>query len=433
MERNRLENIQLVEKSISKFWKKVRIQDYHPGYVKYYLGHYPSRKVYIPGEKDWQLLEEYGKNGVEIINLWEWYDFSGLEGKGTFNPRDEKGLRNFIKIAHQNGLKVVPYVSASYFDIRDPNYNSEWSRNIGRLDQLYYRLDHYCPGSFSWRNFFLEKIRILLDDYGFDGIFNDSGFCYKERGCKNKNHPCSEKELIFLWEDFLGEIHSLVKKYSGINVLHYFGDEEPPFEKYWDYQVLGETIEQLKPSFQKTKSYRPYIIRYPDWSRLITNKEFVPDLLKVPQTENLLYAGSIPYLQFPWTEGGNWGEEEDLFTIPGVEWMGNEDHWTKWLKELIKAGIHPPNNTSIPNKKYWYQLLKIYKEMTKENSLVYFEVKESTFFNKTLPESIVGTIFVNEEIYLVLSNLGEDDFSLTLSFPFCDLLSGKVLRETSVE
>lgn len=438
--RKRLENLREVYQSIKEknCLHIQRIYDYKPGIVRYTYGHYPSRKPYISTEEDFSLLEEYSQNGVELIILWNWQDFTGFFGKGIFEPVEEKGVKKFVDFAHKKGLKVLLYCSSSFLDIRDPNYNEKWIREIGRLDEAYYRLERCCPGSPSWRNYFLENIKRLMGEYGFDGIYNDSGFAWINRGCANREGEHihifpgePEKDLTILWEDFLGEIYTLIKKENGIVILHLHGDEKIPCRKFYDYQLLGEGIRNLRASFQKTKNYPFYIVRYPCWITLIGERKgnlIIPDLSKVSRIENIIYGGAFSYLQFPWLDGGTWGENEDIFSIPGVEWLTG---WTEWIKGQMKVRIRSAAGTSkITNKKRWYKMLKIYKKVTKEGTVAFLEVKgENKFFKEKIPEDVIVSIFVNENIYISITNFLERNVILPLNRTFQNILNNEIIKE----
>jgi len=436
-EKRRLENLRLVWRSIDvdQCLKVIHVRDYPQGFVHYAYGHYPSRQPYTPDEKDWQLLKECGKNGVDAVILWGWHDFAGIEGKGVLTAREPEGLKKFVQVAHKNGLKVLPYTSTSWCDVRDGVYRPEWGRGF-RLDEMYYRLERCCPGAPSWRTFYLGKVECLFEKFGIDGVYNDSGFAVGG-GCQNeaKGHihlSEDEKGFASLCEDFQQELYTLVKRHHGLLVFFYNADQMPPFRKFWDYLLVGEGIRDLRISTEKTKHYPLYVLRYPDWSRLITDKadpRWAPDLSRVDEIENLMYACTIPYMQFTASWGGFHGEAEDVFTIPGVEWLGEEDGWTRWhnrLQELKEKGLKPP----ALDKERWYKLLGIYKQMTKDGSVAFMEVKgKNDFLSAPLTEKMVASIFVNEDIYFALSNLGFSASTILLKTPCENLLTGETVED----
>ena len=437
-ERRRLNNLRLVWGAINadQCLKVVRVRNYAQGFVHYQYGRYPSREAYTPDEKDWQLLREYAGNGVDGLILWSWSDFAGIEGKGILTAREPEGLKRFVQVAHENGLKVLPYTSTSWFDVRDPVYRAEWGRGY-RLDEMYYRLERCCPGAPSWRTFFLEKVEGLFEEFGIDGVYNDSGFALWQGGCKSEesghvhlNTGEDKKGLAFLCEDFQEALYALVKRHNGMLVFFYEVDRMP-FGKFWDYLLVGEGVRDLRSSIERTKHYPLYVLRYPDWSRLVTDEsdpKWVPDMSRVPEIEDLMYACTIPYMQFAASWGGVGGmfEQED---IPGVEWLGEEeDGWTRWgkrLKDLKEKGLKPP----ALDRTRWVQLLGIYKRMTREGSVVFMEAKgKNGFLSAPLSEKVVASFFVNEELYLVLSNLGLEACTIPLRSPWQDVLTGEMVE-----
>ena len=420
-----------------------KIYNYQPGFLRYTYGHYPSKVPYTPTKEDFSLLEEYGEKGVDIIILWNWSDFIGYFGKGILEPVSSEGIKSFVNYAHSQGIKVLPYTSPSFIDIKDPNFNKNWVRKIGRLDECYYRLEYACPGCSEWRKFFLNRIENLIERYCFDGIYLDSGFGYPEKGCRNKkgNHihlfPEKPKEdLLLLYEDFLGEIYHLVKTKNGIVGLFIASDWSIPFStKYWDYQLIGEGIKGLKRSFQKTKFYSPYVVRYPCWVSLIGKKQkdcIIPELSNVSYFENQIYGGAFAYMEFPWLEGGTWGEDEDIFSLPRVGWKSG---WTEWIKGQMKVGIKSAAGTEkITNKDKWYKMIKVYKEITKEGTTTFLEVKgKNKFFKNNISKNVIVSIFVNENIYISITNFSDRKVILYPNGTFQDILNTKIVKEISLK
>ncbi len=417
--------------------KKNRIYNYAPGHTRYQFGHYPTRRPYYPTEKDWKLLDLYAEKGLGVVHVWWWNDICGFFGKGVYESLNEKGLRKFIDECHRRSLKVIPYVSPGYLDVRNPVYQEEWSRGVGHLVEVYYDLDMLCPGSPGWRMYFFNTIDRLMDDYGFDGLYWDGGLGLKRPGCSNPNSDNhihfieispeekgnvnhladavkgrTNKSFAALWNDFICEIYVRVKKRNGLIVAHIGSDVESPFEdKCWDYQLLGEGVPDILTSIEKTKMYEPYVLRFNDWSHLITNwkdRDFTPRLELLPKTENLSFAATIPYLQFPWLEDGCYGEEENLFNIPGVSWKKGYDNWTEWIKAQKKAGFPPLMGASfIAGRERYFRYLDVYKQMVKENTVAYLEVKETKKKRFPLTEGKrIVSVFVNNFLWVAIGNLG---------------------------
>ena len=68
--------------------------------------------------------------------------------------------------------------------------------------------------------------------------------------------------------------------------------------------------------------------------------------------------------------------------------------------------------------------MKLYKPMVKENSVAYIELKESEYILSPIPERVCVSMFVNEEEYLVVSNLGDEAYTLSLADEWTDRVSG---------
>lgn len=416
-----------------------RIYDYEPGHVRYQFGHYPSRKPYHPTEMDWKLLDIYCENGLGVVHVWWWSDMSGFFGKGVFEPINEPGLRQFIDECHRRKLKVIPYVSPGYMDINSPTYRPEWSRGIGHLREVFYDLDMLCPGSPGVRANFFSTIDRLMDDYGFDGLYCDGGVGLHKVGCVNQNHdnhihfldiPSEKKAdvsslddktrdkvhgaFVDLWNEFFSEIYSHVKKRGGLVVAHVGADDSPPFsEKCWDYHLIGECVNDALASVDKTKLFDPYVLRFNDWSQLITNRSqgsLTPNLELVPKIEHLSMAASIPYLQFPWLEDGCYGENEDIFNLSGIPWKKERDHWIEWMKEQQKVGLPPIMGASFAaGRDRYLRYLRIYRQMTEENTIAYLEIKakKENRFPVTEAERCVS-VFVNNSLWVAIGWLGTE-------------------------
>lgn len=415
-------------------FKRYRLGVYEPGHVRYQFGHYPSSKPYYPTEEDWKLLDLYAQAGVGVVHIWNWEDKCGYFGKGVFDPIHEKGLRRFIGECHRRRLKVIPYISPGYLDVRSPSYRAEWSRGVGHLVEVFYDLDILCPGSPGWRQYFMRNIEQLMDNYGFDGFYWDGGLTLKRAGCVNPHgdghthfveydpqatgaldHLGDQVDGVYdwyadLWGDFLSEIYARVKSRGGMIVAHVGSDFASPFkDRCWDYMLLGEGVGDVLASMEKTKAYDPYVIRFVDWSRLITdwkNKDLTPKLELVPALEHLFMAAFIPYLQFPWLEGGCYGEAEDVFSLPGVTWKKERDHWIEWMKALNKAGA---SAGFAGGRDRWLKYLALYKSMTANNTVAYLEVKgeREDVFPVTLGRRRVS-VLINDFLWVAIGNLEKE-------------------------
>jgi hypothetical protein len=420
--------------------KRVRIFNYEQGHVRYQLGHYPCSVPYEPNEDDWRLLDIYAKNGLRIVHVWCWSEWLNLFGKGAHLPLNEKGLRRFIDECHRRDLKAIPYISPGFLDPQDPFYKDEWSSYTPPLHETYFNLQRMCPGSLGWRKHFFGAVDRLLGDYGFDGLYWDTGFSI---GCSNPNadnHIHFEEHSPYkgteagidhakearyiesmscqgtwdLWNEFLCEIYAKVKKKDGIVVAHIGTDRESPFkDKPWDYLLLGECVGDIKKSTEKTRWYDPYVLRFNDWSRLVTdwpNRDFTPCFEQVAEIEHYGMAAAIPYMQFEWLEDGNLGSDEDLTAIPGAPWKKEFDMWTEWYRAQKKASLPDVLFASfIAGRDRYFEYLKVYRKMTAANTVAHLEIKD--FKGGPFPasdEDIKVSVFINDSLWVAISNLSNE-------------------------
>ncbi|MCK4590539.1 MAG: hypothetical protein KAT86_02205, partial [Candidatus Latescibacteria bacterium] len=160
----------------------------------------------------------------------------------------------------------------------------------------------------------------------------------------------------------------------------------------------------------------PYVVRIQDWSRLVTNceeRDLTPQLERVPGIVDLSMASSVPYMQFPWLEGGCYGKEEDLANIPGVHWKQEWDHWTEWRKALQKAGR--PFRTTDVLRDIYFKYLRLYKKMTKPNTIAFTEIGKIEGDSFPITEgSRRVSVFVNDSLWVAIGHLGTEPQKATV-------------------
>ncbi len=88
-------------------------------------------------------------------------------------------MLKFVELCHSFGIKIIPYCSSSYIDVRSKDYRPEFTRT-GKAEHTFINMHvHYtvgCASSAEWRNFIIPRTMNIMDTYGFDGIFNDWGY-----------------------------------------------------------------------------------------------------------------------------------------------------------------------------------------------------------------------------------------------------------------
>ena len=114
-QRARIENIRFAEQNAAGCSRKERIRNYMPGQVTYSLGDYPQPISAMPTEYDHQLLRTLAERGVEMIQVHEeWNDAMLLYGADKYTPQDPEGMKRFVELCHENGIRIIPYISSGY-------------------------------------------------------------------------------------------------------------------------------------------------------------------------------------------------------------------------------------------------------------------------------------------------------------------------------
>lgn len=425
---SRIDNINTAERVNKSFLRRIRIRDYLPGQVTYGLGDYPAMVDAMPTEYDYTLLKEMSENGVGLVQVHEeWNDAVRLYGADKFNAPNKEGMKKFVELCHYFGMKVICYVSSGYFHEGDPDFREEFTKeyfntNSGRYERRklyctsnYYKYRKCSHGSAEWREYILPRTFGVLDEYGFDGIFNDWG--YDGTAFVPNDVPLPyDPEL----EDMLGIIYSEVKRRGGIYKLHADRNNKPPCkDKVYDYLWIGEGVESSAPGVGK--DYPPYVVPCIDLRR------------NMNESDDGYFARTIPYLQFPLLKYGRpvLGNNQNL---PGVTYYGGgEQEFYKKVAEYMKNHSNGPYIYSlwseIPDdpKEYpnWLKYLKLYLPMVTENSLSYIELSKCLFVKSPIIENVCVSMFVNESIYLVVSNFNNEPYELLLDSNWIDRVTGE--------
>lgn len=424
-QRRRMQNLRYGADSVRACLRTQRIHDYLPGQVIYNLGEYPARFSIMPTEYDETLIRSLAEKGVELIQVHEeWNDAIHVLGADKYSSHDPDGMRAFIELCHRYGIKILPYMSSGFFDIRDPEFSQDFAGpELHVLDSAHYKYACCYTGSPAWQKFLLGKLERLLDSYDFDGLYNDMGYSgtgHLENGLI-VGDPC--------FEDLLARIYSLVKERHGIVKVHQGTCIAPgASSKVYDYLWIGECMTDSE-DIRRAASFPPYVVPCPDF-RFMSQKE-----------EEAFFARTIPFLQFQIRVDGRPVTGERAF-VPGIDYTYNPANNEQLHYEAVKKwyDAHPDGPhvysewSSIPDnpvtREKWFAYLALYRPMVTENSFVYIDIGENRITAAPLPEGVHMSLFINEECYLCLSNLGKENASVTFADHWEDRQTGEILRET---
>ena len=201
------------------------------------------------------VLDRAAELGVEQVNFQvpNW-----AIAHAHLTSRDPKRLKQFVRKAHELGLKVVLYVSTELSD-KAPEwdyYQDEWLRKPRSYpfrdgDETSYGV---CTLS-SWRDWFFHHLGRVMDEYDVDGFFLDGG---PGAPCANEGHGCAEVaadgERVATrdpWaaREFMLRFYRLVhgRKPNGVLDLHKSTVWSPVNSVFGDSGVDGEQLMPLRP------------------------------------------------------------------------------------------------------------------------------------------------------------------------------------------
>ena len=282
------------------------------------------------------------------------------------------------------------------------------------------------PASKEWRNYVVPKILGILDEYDFDGIFNDMGFPV-DYGENSEGYMPYDPYL----DEMLSFLYMKVKERGGIVKIHEGKCLCPKTsDKAYDYLWVGEGVSGLG-SLKTTSAFEPYMVPCPDF-RFMSQDE-----------ESAFYANAITFMQFVLRVDGRpiTGERVD---VPGVEYIYNPqndekkhfDNVKRWY-EAHPDGPHVYSEwSSIPDdpvtREKWFYYLDLYRPMVTKGSRVYMDIAESTMFYGVLSEGVHATLYVNGEIYLCVSNLSRERKDIVLTEAWRDRENGEAVRAFSL-
>jgi len=422
----RIENIRAAESVNRQYLRRVRIRDYLAGQAIYNLGDYPAKVIAKPTKYDRALIRQMAESGVQLIQLHEdWNDACRLYGADKFSAVDEEGMKEFVALCHKHGIRVIAYVSTGYFQFDDPDFREEFTAIDRSFANNYFCYRKGNHGSAPWRSYVIPKTLEVMDRYGFDGIFNDWGYDGYVPGSHCHMEPGFYDADV---EDMLCQIYSEIRRRGGIYKLHCDRNNPAPCkDQVYDYLWVGEAIVKLQPGIGK--EYPGYVV--PCQDRHFYDGNTLEDY----------FAYTIPFLQFPLMKTGRPIQGKNT-KLPNVTYYGGDEQ--AFYEAVGNYMDQHPNGpyvyslwSSIPDDPTefdtWRRYFALYSPMVTENSLAYIELRDCDAIRSALPEAVYASMFVNEETYLVLSNLTGSPYRLELEGLWQDRVTGKTENTFQVE
>ncbi len=426
-ERRRMQNLRECHEVVEDCLRVHFVRNYLPGQVTYNLGEYPKRFSIAPTEYDAELLATFADHGVELIQIHEeWNDSQRVLGATKYTSHDPEGLRQFVDLVHELGMKIIPYVSTGFFDVRDPDFREEWydpARSV--LVELYFRYARCAPTSPSWRAYLLPRLARILDDYGFDGLYNDMGYYGPAEDLPlPEGHVRPAPWPHAAIEDLLALVMDMCHERGGVFKCHGVPPELEAHTPVYDYLWVGEGVQDLDRMRRDSRLREPYVTPCPDMSRAQ-----VVD-------EHDLYRYTIPYMQFPLRVDGRpmTGERG---CVEGLQYQpADKDFWTRHCLAIWDHYRRHPDGPysygwwdSVPGRpearRIWLDYLDLYRPMVANGSRAWLEIRRGSLFSAPVPEDVCASLFANEEIYLVLANYGDTVHELSSRWWWKDRQTGE--------
>ena len=434
--RRRMRNIGSVGEAVHSCLRECAIGEYLAGQVTYNLGEYPEPFAIAPTDYDDDLLRTFAHHGVGLVQLHEeWNDSQRCLGADKFSSHDPEGLREFVELVHSLGMKVILYASTGFFEATDPDFRPEWSHPDSHLVELYFDYARCSPASPEWRAYVLPRLGRVMEEYGVDGLYDDLGYYPLHMlGTTDSTHvmvgpetPSQDSAL----EDLLGTVLDLVHRHGGILKVHKGGTRLLP-ENTYDYLWVGEGVEDLDGLRRGCGGADPYVVPCPDMSRASVGGE------------DDLYLHTVPYMQFPLRVDGRPCTGQRA-AVEGMSYRHGEDcFWTRHMRAVWRHVQEHPDAPpmygwwdSFPGRPAgrarWLHHFDLYRPMVSAGSRVWIDVRETSLFAGRVPEEVTASLFVNDDVYLVLANYGESRATLASSRDWTDRETGASGRELDLE
>ncbi len=119
---------------------------------------------------------------------------------GEYVPDNESEAKRVISTCHKHGMKIIPCVP-----LMDLNHDTAVFEEYGPKWRIEPVVEYesetalMCPGAAGWREYWMEQIDKVVENYDFDGAYLD--FSYDKLACRNPRHGCQRRYMrpTFTW------------------------------------------------------------------------------------------------------------------------------------------------------------------------------------------------------------------------------------------
>ncbi len=137
------------------------------------------------------------------------------------DPNEKMKVDKVISIAHENEIKVIPYINMMELDREFYSifgkYATEWQIEPYSNDNSTALI---CLGAEGWREYWKSRINKIIDESDFDGVFLD--LLYDRLACRNALHGCQKKYIrpTFIWaKEMIKHAYIKVKQRSQDSIV----------------------------------------------------------------------------------------------------------------------------------------------------------------------------------------------------------------------
>lgn len=204
----------------------------------------------------WSQEEEWEPPKDAQIEEWESMHINLLVGGANYFDGDTPSLvkqdkvREFLKKAHDAGMKVIPYMTFADFEFGARDYRKQGGKWYNsRCIEFKNETLLMCSGSEEWRNHFEAQAEWLLSNFDFDGLYIDH---WGLRQCDNGEHGCDGRPFQFVTEgyhDIAKRARRVVSRHTdgkGVMLMNGGGGCATFCAAMFDLGLLGENVDMRK-------------------------------------------------------------------------------------------------------------------------------------------------------------------------------------------